>query len=939
MRAALHPAGIVAAHTLPVLLLGTHYASMLQVIHPLLDAESIAAWKRLALIGGGSVLAFTAYATWAWIRRMPVQALYAALVFIVYVPLLSLIGSSMNVLFPWDVPRWMMPENAELYAFRLLSLPLGHALFVGVASSLPEGKRGAPLRDFLIAAAIPLFAYLFVQVVEPFRHSSDFEQHAWVVVLVCLTIGFLFLIMRGTYALVRHSGPRPVWRAIVVVLISLILPLLGLLLNNGVITGIGRDAGRVFGDLSHPAFYIIAVLNATVLLWPSSQTPSVRFLQFVLRAIGFTYVLYFFILFLPLLPLSIVAIIAFGLGFLMLSPIMLFVLQFTVLITDLRFLQQHRSRPSLAAYILASMSVLPAAIGMRYLHHRMVLRDALHHVFSSDPKLYTQPLDESALAAVLAQIDANRSRWIWSNRSTPFLTPLYNRIVLDNLQLSREKAALLSRIFMDTVPQNDEMQAPRGRVMPPSNSTSITWSKVESMYDEAAGAWRSHVHLRIANSSSGREEFVTRFRLPDGAWVTGQYLVIGADTVPGILAEEKAASWVYANIVSYRQDPSLMRRVSPHDLELRVFPVEPRGERSTGFDVLHKETCTIVVGNDTLRLGDGAHALPPEPVVGTGVAYLPSTLKETLPLVTRATHHHLVVDGTEGTRALRENAIERLTAFIEHERLDTAHITLHIADAYGESLPFGAKALSAFRHHAGHGGFFTDRVIRKVLSDACLNPADSRPLVVIIPSISSEAVAAAGILLDDLSDVAECIPEGDGFLMIAANGEVNWRSFAEPNVPLTDSIVHGALVRAWPDAKSPRFYLSDNGEGEIIVDVPHLQEHNAVNGTDWSKALELEGRYRAFLHRSDGTRFPWLSIVRGSFAQQVLMPVTAWMCLENEAQRNALLRKQEQVLASDANLDTMDEEITSMSEPGLLWFMIPLLLWLAWPAIRRSSGA
>lgn len=934
MRTARHPAGILIAHTMPMLVLAALYASLLQVIHPLLDQESMRAWKQLAAMLGSTTFIATAYGAWSWWRRAPVHPLYAALVFVAYVPLLFHIGSSMSALFPFDVPRWMMPEDPELYAFRLMSLPLGHALFVLVGTSLPSGSKGAPVRDLLLAAAIPLLVYLFVQVVEPFRRSSDFEEHAWVVILVCLTIAFLFLVVRGITALAQRKQASPTLRIIVTVLIALVLPLLGLLVNNGALDGVGPRITGVFGDLSHPAFYLIAVLNAAVLIWPSSPIPAVRLLQFVLRSAGFTYVLYFFVLFLPLLPLSIVAVLAVGVGFLLLAPIMLFALQLSILIGDARFLTGHRSRIAVLGYALFAMVIIPGTIAMRCMHHRMVLRDALHHVYQSDPGLHTRPLDEGAIATVLERIEANRSGWRRRGSNTPFLTPLYNRIVLDNLTLSEAKARTLERIFLDSA-QSEPVSA--DRMMPPSGRTAISAFVVESRYDEHDESWRSRVHLRVANAGDGQEEFVTRFHLPEGAWISGHYLVIAGDTVPGLLAEEKAASWVYSNIVSYRRDPSIMRRVAQDRIELRVFPVEARDMRSTGFEVLHKEAIALMLDGDTLQLGDESHAMFREPLQaeGSGVAYMPAGLKERLPSVTRTAHYHLVVDGSEGQRVMRQSVIERIRSHVVRGGLSPEDITLHIADAYGTSMPYGDEALAAFAQHAGHGGFFSDRVIRKVLSESCISPAPSYPLIVIVPSHSSDGTSDFGIMLDDLPDVAACIPENRGFMVLDDRGELSWRSFSEPSSRVDQPVVEGIAVRAWPDASIARYYLRDDGEGEIIVDMAHVDESTHQGVAGWGAALDLEGRYRTYLHRYEGGRVSWLDAVRGSFAQQVLMPVTAWLCLEDEAQRNALLRKQEEVLASDASLDAMDQRITSMSEPSL-WWLLPLLLPLALRRPRRS---
>ncbi len=61
------------------------------------------------------------------------------------------------------------------------------------------------------------------------------------------------------------------------------------------------------------------------------------------------------------------------------------------------------------------------------------------------------------------------------------------------------------------------------------------------------------------------------------------------------------------------------------------------------------------------------------------------------------------------------------------------------------------------------------------------------------------------------------------------------------------------------------------------------------------------------------------------------------MCLEDEAQRNALLRKQEGVLNVDQALDAGDEDITSMSEPDLLWLLLSVLGWILIAAKERLN--
>lgn len=942
MRALLHPIGILIGHTLPALILAAIYGSMLQVIHPLLDAESLRLWRGMGIALGALTGAGTGYAAYAWWKGLRVHALYGALVFLGYVPLLWLMAERMPVLLPWGLPRWMVPEEPGLYAFRLLSIPLAHALLVLVARSLPEGERGRPARDLLIAAAIPLAVYLLMQVASPFRAESDFEWHAWAVALVCLTIGFLFLLFRGAAALIARAGRAGPLAHLARVLIALVLPLTGLAVNNGLLPGPFRAGSGAFGDLSHAAFYVLALLNAAAVIWPSSSAPATRLVQFVLRSAGFSYTCYFFVLFVPLLPLSVVAIVAGGAGFLLLAPVLLFVLQGMLLWKDARFLLAHRPPASLAAIFLAAFLSVPFAIVVGMLQDRGALRAVLRHAYQYDPREDPiQPLDTAAIARVLERIDANRSRSRWRGDGqlpghTPFITPLYNRVVLDNLTLGEERARQLARIFLDR-------QAPREawdeRAMPSSTHAAIDSAWGESRYDEAQQAWRSWVHLRVRNSGATQEEFVADIGLPEGAWVSDHYLVIEGDTARGILAERKSALWVYNSIVSERQDPSIVRCTGLGRVQLRVFPVEAGGERRTGIELLHKEALPLRVGGNTLVLGDPARDPGPVVVVSgePGVFYVPAALKARLPLVTRAPHLHVIVDGSEGQRGARTEVIARIRRFMQCEGIEQARATLHIADGYGRSLPYGEEALSAFERHAGHGGFFSDRPIRCAIAEAVATPGPEAPVFIIAPSLPDSADGRLGVLLDDLQHLAALLPEGDRLFVLEQDGELTKRSFSDLGSAAAErpAVLAPPPVRAWPDAVQPFTYLPEGPGGRVVIDMHKMAAHAPPKERWWPHALALDGRSRAFLLRWLEWGITYPSLVRRSFQAQVLTPQTAWLCVENEAQRLALLQKQEEVLAGHESLDAKDQEITSMSEPGLLWLLIPLLLWLAWPALRR----
>lgn len=937
MRAPLHPVGILLAHVLPVSLLFVLYAGMVSVVGPLLPEESAQQWAQYGLITGALVALSACYAAYAWHRQRNVHVVYALLVFLCYCPLLWHFMDGYNVLVPSDIPRWMLPDDAELFAVRLLAVPLAHALFVLVLSSLREGDRGTPLRDILIAGAIPLACYLFVQVLEPWRWGIDFERHVWVVLFVMLVLTFLFFLFRSIAALAqRRADKGKAVPVVATVFIALVFPLLGLALNNGLLEP-WDDVRGVFGDLSHPAFYIIAVLNAAVVLWPSSTSPHWRLVQFILRGIGFSYVLYFFLLFLPLLPVSIVAVIAIGIGFLLLAPVLLFIVQAVQLHKDARFLAQYRSRRSLVLLLCGALLVIPAAITARYLYQRQVLTAALEHVYQSDLSAPPEHVDTQALAQVLEQVQANRSRGGgWSRHNTPFLSPYYNWIVLDNLSLSEERLAALRAVFLNDIP----LLPPQRLWGPPSDEVTVEDTEVKSTYNAQQQAWRSWVHLRMHNRGNTQQEFVRTMQLPDGAWICDDYLVIGPGTVKGVLAEKKAAMWVYANIVNYRRDPSLMRYTAPGHVQVRVFPFAANEVRQAGFEVLHKEAFSLAVGADTLHLGDSLHTAPQEAVASSDGAttYIPGGAKARLPLVQRTPHYHFIVDGTEAQRGRRESVIGRVQAWRSNEGIDPSRAHLHITDAYSESLPFSGAAFDAYQHHVGIGGFFSDRIIRTIITQACGTPAQEYPVIVIVPSAPSYDVASFGTWLDDLSDVTTCLPEGHTFLVLDENGGITHKSFADPHGQLNHTLFEMTVpaVRAWPNAHSPEAYLPDDAEADIVVAMDHAEGTDALRERNWQDALTLEGRWRKSQLRPQGGTAAWRALARGSFQAQVMLPVTAWMCLEDDAQRNALLKKQEEMLQGNAALDASNDVVTNMSEPGLLWLLLPVLGWcvVRWRRVR-----
>lgn len=934
MRPSLDPRGILVAHTLPALLLFYLLGQLFHYIRPALDPEALQLWKTYAWWLGAGTFAATGYAVWCMVQRRALYLVYGLLVFALYVPLLWWSMDRVNVLFPRSVPFWMVPEEARLYGIRILSVSLLHGLLVMVGATLPSGDRGKPMRDLLIGAAIPLVCYLFVQVVEPFRLGTDFEEHTWVVLMVVLVVAFLFFMFRGLFALVRRRSGSSGWALAVRIITGLILPLLGLGVQNGVF---GRESMGMFGDLSHWAFYLIALLNGLVVVWEPSNDPRTRLLQFVLRGIGFSYVLYFFVLFLPFLPLSIVAIVAMGIGFLLLAPVLLFLMQGMQLWNDIRFLREHHGTPGVVGGLLVALCALPAIVTGYYLYQRSTLHRALELVYHPSPDDDLTDIDMGTIGRVLEHVAANKERRGWARDHTPFLTPWYNRVVLDNLTLSDTKLDHLERIFIGG--RGDV--AANVRTFRESGSSSVVLDSVSTRtaFDAAQQVWRTWVDLRMTNHGDWQAEYSTVFKLPPGAYISDEYLIIAGEEVRGILAERKAATWIYQQIRDFRRDPSLTTYAAPDAISLKVFPLERGETRYAGFEVLHKEPLPLQVDKFLVTLGEAGASIPSE-VVATAdgsMVYVPIEMKARLPRVERPPHVHVIVDGSVASAAERSLVTQRIERVLAAQQVPSTATTMHITDVRVRSMPWSEEAVVAYEQHGPKGGFFSDRPIRTVLTEACLKPTHERPVILIAPG-NGDSIADPGVLLDGLLELAACQPDARTFLVLDPDGTLSERSYHEPYTALRSgvSINRPDPVHAWPDALAPRaWFATDSLPGTALLQGDGEVRHAPLHLRDWSDALALEGRWRAHeLFPGQGTA-GWLAVVRGSFQAQVLTPQTAWICLESDLQRNALMKKQEETLNANAALDAGEEELVRMSEPGMVWLLLAAILLLA---LRGSRG-
>jgi len=921
MRNILHPGWLFLTNTIPIAIMAAIYYGNFTVIESLLDPESVSLWITFGIALAIIWLAGLGYAAFCITYRRRISVFYCIAVLSVFIPFLYTYAMCLDDLIPRNIPMWMMPEDITMYAGTFLMPAMAHALFSLVIVFTRKAHERKPLPSLLVTLVFPVAWFLFYQLVLPFWRSTidyGFAQHVLITLFIASSVVFLFALVRAVYIISARRdkwGLRWVWR----VLIGCVLPITGLTVNLGF---------GFFGDFSHPIFFILATITGLTLLLPEDDNKRYRLFLFIARSITFTFTLYFFAVFLPYLPLSILAIMALLTGFLMLAPLALMVVHCRALYADIGFLKKYYPSRFIYGLLIAGSATLPLGITWFYLHDKSTLNHALNHVYSPD---YQQQgtHDAESLQRVLNTVRDYKSDMRFDSRQIPFLSSYYNWLVLDHLTMSETKINTLERIFNDA-----PLDTLRTFADAPINSESVHVSAVNStsQYDAKQQAWRSTVLLSITNATDMQSEFAGTFTLPAGCWIDGYALWIGNEKTPGILAEKKTATWIYQQITRYRRDPGILYYLTGNRVALRIFPFEAKETRKTSFTLLHKEPVRFTLDNREITLGkDTPGARPGIEYAGQAV-YIPAQIKQSMPAVKRQPYPFFILDCSEHTRESRDRFIADIESYFKRHAIDPEAATFVLTNAYTLRVEGLEAAKNALHDYSFSGGFFLERALKQIAVSAfAQQPVDYPHIIVLTPDMER------AILTEDLADLQWALPDSDFFYELSSQGDLLPHHLNDHPLEVYTGTMPALPypVAAWPDAAHAKAYVRLDTAASVIPGAPAdahaappvLQAHN------WYSALALEGAWMTHLLHPERTGKSWLELVRGSFQAQVMTPVTSFLAVENEAQRKVLLKKQKDVLNANPNLDVGEE--TRMSEPGLM--LTTLLLLATLLALYRKS--
>ena len=394
-------------NTLPIVVLFILFFGQFNIIKTLLDENSIRLWKIFGFSLAALGLLNFVYAVYLTVKKQNVSAFYGIAALFCYIPFIYLYGFNLSKIIPFNIPQWMISGNLFLYTGTFLMPTLAYSVFVLVAFFTTETKEHKAWINFLIAIAIPVLGYLFSQIGLPLWRLFDenFGIHTMLIIVIVATLVFLFFLVRGIFIIAKKKAA--VWQKYQLawkIPITILLPLLGLSVNNGhLFNDFGISDSGVFGDFNNHWFYILAVANGILICLPNLENKIYRLFLFIGRGITFSYTLYFFFVFLPFLPLSVIAIIAIGTGFLMLTPLLLFVIHANELSKDFIYLKALFSKKLIIILSIFEFLLIPAIITVNYLKDKSVLYETLEYLYTPDySKQYS--IDKNSLQKTLAII-------------------------------------------------------------------------------------------------------------------------------------------------------------------------------------------------------------------------------------------------------------------------------------------------------------------------------------------------------------------------------------------------------------------------------------------------------------------------------------------------------------------------------------------------------
>ena len=863
---------------------------------------------------------------------------------------------------PQSVTVWILPPDQVLYDQFAFMMPLMFyaAIRLACADIINITRRLEWSITLSLAIGAPLILGAFVRWPLAWRLFRHVPELAFIAFFISLTIVIFAAVLRAlviSYIAVRRKGPLAL--AILSFLVGIAGPVGGLLLNHSI---------PFPADFQARSVYLLALVNGVLLLLPNFRHPWLHRSVWLSQCLLFPFTLYFFIVFLPFLPFSVLGMLAVGTGFLVLTPTALFLVHGQRIYDGYRNEIRDGGRFKPAVLGILALSIIPVFYAVEAVIDRVVLRSAIDYVYA--PNYRTTTHFEGSPRFVRRSLEHLRDAK--AGLDLPFLSRFYNWVVFDGLVLPDDKMDHIHRAFLGTSvapirPGSDKFFGPRrpaarrATSAPPHN---VVMSKPASTIERDGSCHRATVLIPMENLSNSVCEFTTSIDLPDGVLVSGFWLHIGKERVPGRVFEKKTALWVYQMIRDRtNRDPGILLYTSPHTLELRVYPFNAREKREVEVEFLYPEALhpTIAVGNENLHpSGENAPAgvvVTQTADAGTSVWLAPDVIAA-LPKANRIPYFHFIVDrsaGSDVTVASLKRAVDAAQArFPQARECLVTGVNFEIQDLTSELKPLESASSINISALPRQGGFMADRAIKQALlryhdrlagGDTAENAWVTRfPIFIVVkndrsaeisePDVSAFARFAPdfpGYFVSSTANPLDPRPLADGQALPAACQPVAVLKVGNEIAPCRSNADKAELIHFNSDEPAVNLEIFDPGPNKFVRLTPNV---TIPAGTRYAAGTAAWHDYLDSIYNPSVGAIGLGKIVQRSRESGILVGATSYIVVENSAQWKMLERKQKQKLRNSSEL-----EFEAVPEPSTWCLIILGVAFLVLTATRRSRTA
>jgi len=784
-----------------------------------------------------------------------------------------------------EIPRVKSSSiNYEIIPLYLTVPGIFHAILDLIFKRFrPDGTLSSNLKSLGLSVFVPFVLYIFVTAIIPlFGHIEGkfYRLEIFITkIAICIAIAaFIFFFLRFILGNMIGKNLKTKY-PIMVLLFGFLFPLIGLITNLNF---------EFFGDFNYPLVYCAFAINTIGLTLLLMDSTTSKFAGFLCASFGVPIVFYFFIIFLPFVPLSFIALIVFGAGILMLTPIVLFILQYQIMTKQLPILLKEYGKKKVIILSLACFFILPICFVGFCANHKSYLNELISETnqFDASDTTYTD-YDTEKIQYIFKEMYKGNRRLSIENmqQRLPILSLFYDWYVFDNLQVSQQKTKEIQRLFLGN--QTSIWSGYR----PPERLNATLKYTYTTEYVAKGDFYKTQLHLAITNlSSKGLREFRSEFTLPKDVFISDYYLDIEDRRTFGILAEKKAANWIYEQITNQRRDPGILQYLYDDVISLKIFPFKKDETRTSGFTLYHRTPVNFSINNTPIAI-DVKPLTQNITELSQNTFYIPSNFKENLPKVTAQVRYYFLVDNTTKGEAFRKQFDEDFSQ-LSVDVQQKANVLYVDADVNWGTQTAPKKS-----------GFNFKKAIAQI--QYAHRNQKSIPYVVVYAPLKNRYTGKYNTWkLDNIFPYDNLIEHS------------HWDKTIPSRMDLVEFSRNDQSV-----------FLQNNEKPALISFDDTATLTSNFSGNPYLNALQL----RLFHELNDlnpkRKKEHWLQALRESFSQNILTHSTTYISLETKAQETRLLQKQAEIMSADY-AEKAGLETRRMTEPYfwvLLFFFVYLI--------------